>query len=362
MPIKQDDKLYVIIMAGGKGTRFWPLSRSKRPKQLLPIIGRSSLLEQAVERLAPLVGPEQILISTGKAHYPAIHKLLPGVPKDNYIIEPAGRDTAPAIGLSLMVARHRLGKDAVVAILPSDHHISETERFLSTLSRAAKAARKENIIYTLGIKPTFPSTAYGYIIKGKPLTGPRGTCKVKAYIEKPDLGRATELVRGNDALWNAGMFVMRVSVALNAYKKYLPKTYAGLQKIGKALGTPEQKPIIEEVFPKLRRISIDYGIMEKAHNLAVIPGSFGWSDLGGWQALYRAQGGGRGKNVSRGGHVALDSKGCLIESDKLVATVGVDDLVVVETKDAILIIPRKREGEVKAVVELLKKQGLKEYL
>jgi mannose-1-phosphate guanylyltransferase len=357
-------ELYAVIMAGGQGRRFWPRSRRRQPKQLLAIGTREPLLLETVSRLRPLIPAERVLICCGRELAPEVRKLLPEVPEKNLVLEPTGRDTAPAIGLALQHLRRRVGereRRTLVAVLPADHYIRKPGRFRAVLARAARAADRRGLILTIGIVPDFPSPAYGYIRPGEPVPGEKGVRRVRRFVEKPD-PRAAKKYLQQGYLWNAGMFLFRLDTMTAAFRRHLPEAAAGLDRIGAAIGGPGEARVLARLFPRLPRISIDYGIMEKADNVAVVAGDFGWRDVGGWDALYRLLGGEGIKNISRGPAQLVNSAGCYVESEKLVALVGVENLVVIETPDAILVLKRDRETDLKKLTDLLDASGRREVL
>jgi mannose-1-phosphate guanylyltransferase len=351
-------------MAGGAGRRFWPLSRRNKPKQLLAIGTGEPLVWETVDRLLPMLTHDRIFISCGRDIARSIPEVLPGIAKKNLIIEPVGRDTAPCVGLALERLCRLEGADperSVVAVLPADHYIGLPGKFRKTLERAALAALGSGMIMTIGIVPDRPSSAYGYIQPGAEISGEKGVFRVRRFVEKPDQRTARGYV-SRGYLWNAGMFVFRLDVMRKAFREHLPKTAAGLCEIGEALGSRKQKSVIERVFPGLEKISLDYGIMEKVKNAAVVPGEFDWCDVGGWDALYRLMGGDGVKNIARGPVELVNSEGCYVEGKKLLALVGVRDLVVVETEDAILVLGKDAEAELKKLTDLLEKKGRKDLL
>jgi mannose-1-phosphate guanylyltransferase len=361
---RQDFILAAVIMAGGKGTRFWPKSRKDLPKQLLNIGTKKPLIVDTVERLEPLIPRERIFISTSEDLSGKIRKILPGISRSNYILEPVGRDTAACVGLATAVLSRKFGpgaKSKVMAVLPADHCISEPARFRKTLLKATKIAARYEVFVTIGIKPSGPSTAYGYIQPGKNLAGERGALWVKRFREKPKVHLAKRLIN-QGCFWNAGMFIFQPEVGLAAFDRYLPGMAAGLRRIQAAAGTRMEKKLIKKLFPEFEKTSVDYGIMEKADNVAVVPGEFGWSDVGGWEALYRLLGGDGERNVSQGSFIQVDSRGVYSDASRLVAAVGVEDLVIVESDDAILVLRMDQEGEVKTLINLLERRGLKEFL
>lgn len=356
--------LFAVIMAGGKGRRFWPKGRAHRPKQLLPIGSGEPLVRETVKRLLPAIPAERVFISCGKDLAPDIAAVLPEVPWDNFIVEPVGRDTAPCVGLSVEHVLRRspeASEDSVIAILPADHCIKKPGKFRTALKQAAAVAHRGEKIVTIGILPGRPSSAYGYIQPGKELAGGGKARALKKFVEKPGEKTARRYLE-KGYLWNAGMFVFRIDVMRRAYAEHLPGMHAGLTKIGDAMNGPSREKVLEMAFPKLQKISLDYGIMEKVDNAAVVPGDFGWTDVGGWDALYRLLGGDGEKSVTRGEVELVDSKGCYAEGEKTIALVGVEGLVVVETDDAILVLKREREEEIKQLTDRLERSGRDDLL
>lgn len=351
--------LWALILAGGKGRRFWPKSRECLPKQLLAIGCDQPMVRETVRRLLPLIPPERILVSAGEELGQELKKLLPEIPTQNFLLEPIGRDTAAAIGLALARFRANSGADPtreILAVLPADHVINHPSRFRRTLVKAGEAAQR-GLIVTIGIPPDRPSPAYGYLQPGAELPGLKGVRRVKRFVEKPDVKTAAKyLARGY--LWNAGMFIFRRDVMETAYQRFLPEMTAGLHRIARAFQTSRPGPPIRREFLRFPKISIDYAVMEKAENVAVVPGDFGWCDVGGWEACYRLEGGDGQKNVIKGPGEFLDSRGCYVESQKFTALVGVDDLVVIETADALLILRRDQEAALKKLTERLEKKRL----
>jgi len=356
--------MFAVIMAGGRGTRFWPRSREKMPKHLLDIQSEKSLIRETVDRIRPLVSPERTLIVTGRSHAVELIRLLPEIPSENIIIEPVGRNTAPCIGLAALHIQKRAG-DAVMLVLPSDHRIAAEAQFRHVLEAAAVAAASQEALLTIGIEPTGPATGYGYLEAGELVStdGDLQIRRVKSIREKPDLATAGEFLEKGGFLWNSGMFIWKASTILSEIARFLPDVYQGLTEIQPVLGGEGEDAVIERVYPSLPSVSIDYGVMEKAKNVLVLPGDFGWSDLGSWDALWEESPKDEDGNVVRGRFIGIDSGDSLVYSpEKLVALVGVRDIFVVETKDALLICRRERSQDVRRVVEKLEKEGLAEYL
>lgn len=362
-------KVYAVIMAGGAGTRFWPASRSLRPKQLLPLAGGSDepLLAATVRRLAPLVTEDRVVVVTGEHLAEATAKAVPGVPRSQILCEPAPRNTAPCIAWAT-AAIARLDPDAVVAVLPSDHFITDEAEFRRVLERALKTAESGRVT-TVGIVPTRPETGYGYIEVGEPIDGaaaPTGAKSVVRFVEKPDRARAEQFLAGGKHLWNAGMFFFRASDMAQLVERHLPELAAGVAKIDEASRSDKAAEVLKAVFPTLPSVSIDHGVMEKAAGLAVVPGEFGWNDVGSWQSAWELGEPDAAGNALSAGALAIDARNNLVRTlgngKKVVALVGVNDLVVVETEDALLVIPRDRAQDVRLVVEALKASGRTDLL
>lgn len=359
--------VYAVIMAGGAGTRFWPASRSLRPKQLLALAGAAgesaeeSLLAATVRRLAPLVTPDRVVVVTGAHLGEATQSALPLVPTAQILKEPAARNTAPCIAWANATIA-RLDPDAVVMVLPSDHVIGDEAAFRRVLATAVETA-KTGRVTTVGIVPTRPETGYGYIEVGEPLASNETARHVARFVEKPDQLRARAFVAEGPTkyLWNAGMFFFRVRDMQRLLEEHLPSVAVGVAKMG------ADELTVKEIFPTLESVSIDVGVMERASDLAVVPGDFGWNDVGSWQsawelATHDEAGNGLGPN-----DIAIDAKNNLVRAigagrKKTIALVGVDDLVVVETEDAVLVIPRDRAQDVRLIVDELKRRGRSDLL
>lgn len=344
--------VYVVVMAGGSGTRFWPASRMSRPKQLLALGGGTeSLLAATVARVSELVPPERTLIVTARVLADATRAELPFVPQENLLFEPAPRNTAPCIGWATRTILAR-DPDALVAVLPSDQHVADNAGLRATMRAALEVASVRELA-TIGIKPTRPDTGFGYIELGGAITdGAKGAHDVSRFVEKPDLARAKEYVASGKYLWNSGMFFFRARAMDEAIRTHLPELARGLLEM-------ERMTDVERVFPTLPSISIDYGVVERipAGRVGVVPGDFGWSDVGSWESAWELAAKDTAGNAMPEGAIAVDARNNLVQSSKQVALVGVDDLVVVETKDAILVLPRSRAQDVRAVVDALKARG-----
>ncbi|OGP99096.1 MAG: hypothetical protein A2Z51_01005 [Deltaproteobacteria bacterium RBG_19FT_COMBO_52_11] len=363
--------VYVAIMAGGGGTRFWPWSREKRPKQMLPIFSRRSMIRETVERIHPLAPPDNTFIITTRSQAEEIQGEVPAIPKSNILVEPVGRNTAPCLCLAALNIQ-KLNPEAVMVVLPADHYIANRKGFLQTLRAAAVFAAQHDFLLTLGLRPTAPETGYGYIQKGEFFGQIKGTnvFRTQSFREKPTRQKARSYLRQGNFLWNSGMFIWKVGVFLQAAEKFLPQLYEEMLTIKKTIGTRREKRVLEKVYARCQPISVDYGIMEKAQNVAMIEGQFHWDDVGSWSALWNIRSKDQKGNAyvlekpnGRGKILAVDSSGCLIRAEKkLIAVLGMKDTVVVEGGDALLVCPRERSQEVRGILEELKKKGWKEYL
>lgn len=358
--------MYAVIMAGGKGTRFWPKSREKMPKHLLDIGEEGTIIQETVNRIAPLIPPENILIVTGLTHAEELMRQLPGIPRENILIEPMGRNTAPCIGLAALYIQRR-APDDVMVVLPADHLIKEPARFRHMISIAAEIARNGDNLVTIGIKPTGPETGYGYLEQGSLKTTIKGEkiYEVRSIREKPALNQAKAFLKKGRFYWNSGMFIWRAEVILQAIDKWLPDLSKGLLEIKSAIATNTEQDVIHRVYAALTPISIDYGVMERAENTLLIKGDFDWSDVGSWDALWEISDKddlGNAANIKEN-FIGLDCRNSLIHSPrKLVAMVGVEDLIVVETDDALLVCKRGCSQDVKKIVEILEAEGMKNLL
>ncbi len=344
-------------MAGGQGTRFWPRSRANYPKQFLSMTeDNKSLIQLTVERVLPLVAIEDIYISTNSNYVSIIKEQLPDIPEENILCEPVGRNTAPCIGLGSIAVANKY-EDAVMYVLPSDHLIKYDELFRNVLLDATEIAEDGENLVTIGITPTYPETGYGYVkfIYSSPFK--RGY-KVEQFAEKPDLETAKEYLNEGHYLWNSGMFVWKTSSILSAFNNIMPVLHSGLMEIKTALGTPSEDAIINRIFPDFPSISIDYGIMEKSSNIYTIPGNFGWDDVGSWNAMERTFTPDANDNIISGKILSIDTEHCIIQGDKkLIACVGLEDLVIVDTDDAMLICSKEHTSDIRKVIEKLKESG-----
>jgi len=359
-----DSSQYFVIMAGGRGTRFWPRSRTKRPKQLLDIVGSKSILEQTIDRLLPLTDWEHIFVVTEISQVVPVRELLPNLPETRLIVEPLGRNTAPCIGLAALILE-RIDPAATMAVLPADHYISQIPAFQETLLAAFQTARAGDYLVTLGIRPTFPETGYGYLEKGKKVLKINGqeVWEVKAFHEKPDRPKAEAMLKTGRFFWNSGMFIWTVSAILKQMARLTPAMYGELTKLKKFFEAPGWEEALRAGYEAMENVSIDYAVMEKADQVLMLAGDFGWNDVGSWDAVYQLEPKDERGNCLEGPVLVLDSQGCLVHSpQKAVGLIGMKDLVVVDTPDALLICPRDRAQEVKKIVEMLEAQGKLELL
>jgi mannose-1-phosphate guanylyltransferase len=345
---------YAVIMAGGTGTRLWPLSRQDHPKQALALVGDQTMFQIAVERIRPVFPLERILVITRREHARLLMEQVPELPADNFIQEPEGRGTAPAIGL-VAVHLQRRDRDAVMAILTADHFISDAEQFCKVLAAAETLAEEGNLV-TLGIRPSSASTGFGYIQHGDAMEERDGfqVHAVRRFTEKPAAEMAEKMVASGGYSWNSGMFICQVERMLAEFERQMPDLYTRLVEIQSRQGTPEYLPILEANWPLIVKQTIDYGVMEKADRVVVIPVDIGWTDVGSWGSLFDILPANENENVLVGNHLDVDTQRTLVFGRKrLVATLGVRDLIIVDTEDALLICSREREQEVKILVEKL---------
>jgi len=361
---------HAVILAGGRGTRFWPRSRTRTPKQLLNIVGAETMLQQTVARLKPLIPAERIWTVTNAEQAAAVRKQLPAAARKRALIEPMGVNTAAAIGLAAIHVRHAVRGDSLMAVLPADHHIEQPQKFLDIVNAALDVARETGRMVVLGIPPTRPETGFGYIERtGEPI-GTNGfpVFAVRRFTEKPELKLAQEYVASGNYHWNAGMFFWRVSTFLENLKSFLPKTHDALERLAEFIGTRNYERKLRAIYPKLENISVDYAVLEPATRaqgprVFVIPADVGWSDIGSWAAVYQLLAKKNGENVLAGQGHTLDAEGNFLWSpSKFIAAIGVRDLVVVETLDALLICPRDRAQDVGKIVKWLEEQKLRKLL
>lgn len=356
---------YAMIMAGGGGTRLWPKSRANTPKQLLALVEDASMFRVSVERLAPLFPPERIYVVAGETMAEALRAECPSIPEQNFIVEPYGKDNGPAAALGLTVIRQR-DPQATVAYLASDHHISNREGFINALAAAHDLAQRDHIV-TLGISPSFPSTGFGYIRRGASLGQVRGIAAYESlgFTEKPDLDTAVAFLHSGEYSWNSGMFIWRADRALGEFARQRPEMAALFDALAPAVDTPAYHDAVIRTWDAVERISIDFAVMEGAQNVAVLPVDIGWSDIGSWGALFDVvalDDHGNGVKGQVPTNIMIDTENTLVYADKLVVTVGVSNLVVVDTEDALLVCHKDRTQDVKRIVAELKANQLEKYL
>lgn len=357
-----EDHYYAVIMAGGGGTRLWPLSRKTKPKQMLSLFDERTLFQTSVQRLQGLFPPEKIFVVTVNEQADKLRSQTPEIPRENFILEPNPRGTASVVGLAAIVIE-RLDPKAVMAVLTADHFIKDEVRFRKLLVDAYKVATSDALV-TLGIEPTFPATGFGYIQCGEPLEQfvEQQAYKVLRFKEKPDENQAKAMLETKDHVWNSGMFVWRVDTILAEFSRQMPALYQSLEKIKAALGTSASKQVLFAEWKNLKSETIDYGIMENAKQVAVIPAAgLGWSDVGSWDSLFDVLSGDENGNIVMGGeHLALDTSNSLVyvnQEHRLIVTIGVNDLVLVDTGDVLLVCHKEQAQRVRQVVDHLKQQG-----
>jgi mannose-1-phosphate guanylyltransferase len=356
--------MYAIVMAGGAGTRLWPLSRRGTPKQLLALTGETSLLQQTVARLGSLLQPQDVYVITGQAHVRATQDQLPQLPADNVLGEPLARSTAVAAGLAAVLARRE--SDEVALVLPADHFVADTDAFVAALRQAAAAAERGYLV-TLGVVPTHPATGYGYIKAAAPLHASATTALVERFVEKPDAGAAASFLEDGGYLWNAGIFVWRTYVYRQALERFQPQLASALDGIAGVHRTPGWMSRVRDILEAVPAIAIDTGIAEPAAaegRMAVVPLEAGWSDIGSWSALLEALSTATGADlVASGRHLDRGSHRVLVHGgDRLVVTVGLTDVIIVDTPDALLVCHRDRAEEIKPVLDEIARTAGERYL
>ncbi|MDE6019418.1 MAG: NTP transferase domain-containing protein [Ruminococcus sp.] len=350
-------RITAVIMAGGKGERFWPKSRTRLPKQFLSLTSdKETMIQKTVERLKGVAEPEDIFIVTNKIYEKLAHEQLPQIPAENIISEPCGRNTAPCIALAAAVIEKKYGGEQIMLVLPSDHLIRYEEMYTDTLRQAIAVAESGQRLVTIGITPTYPETGYGYIQFERDTTlGMRGVYQVSRFVEKPDIDTARGYLASGKYLWNSGMFVWKTSTILMNMNKLMPEVYSGVVEIADKFGTDEFAVALSDGYEKLPSESVDFGIMEKAEEIYTIPGSFGWDDVGNWLAVERINSTNDLGNYVEGDVITIGTKHCTICGGKrLIAAVGVENTIVVDTDDAILICDKNHTQDVKKVIENLK--------
>lgn len=353
---------YSVIMAGGGGTRFWPLSRQSTPKQVLNISGNDVMINETIKRCESIIPFENSFIVTNQIQEKLIKEvLLEYVPHENILVEPAARNTAPCIIYAALKLMKKYG-DGVMCVFPSDHYITNGNEFTRILEKAVILAEKTDRLITIGIKPSFPSTGYGYINFNKQPYGEE-VYEVLEFVEKPNFEKAKQYVASGNYLWNSGMFVWKTSVIIENFKRFLPRIYERIEKFVEFIGTDKEKEVLEQIYPRLQNISIDYGIMERSNDVLVIPGDFGWNDVGSWDALGAIFPPDDNGNIVRADFIGIDTKDCIVYgTGRLIATVGIENMIVVNTDDALLVCPKDKAQDVKKIVDRLKEEKREEYL
>lgn len=360
------DNYYALILAGGGGTRLWPLSRRDRPKQLLQLIDDRSMFQLSVDRLAPLFPPERIYIVTGAGYVEPMREQTPQIPAGNFIVEPSGRDSAPAAALGAAVI-HQRDPQAVIAQLAVDHHIGKPQTFLDLLRTAGEMAGRGYIV-TLGIAPSYPATGFGYIRQGEAIAAVNGfTCyHTRGFTEKPDEATAQGFIASGEYSWNSGMFIWTAARAMAEFQSQQPAMYDLLTRIAASVDTSRFDDQLREIWPQMPKISIDYAVMENAAKMAVIPADVAWNDVGSWEALFEVHPADESGNLSRGAgddrRVLVDTQNTLAVSGRMVVTIGVEDLIIVDTDDVLLVCHRERSQEIREIVNRLRDTGRDEYL
>jgi mannose-1-phosphate guanylyltransferase len=353
--------MYILIMAGGVGSRLWPRSRAAKPKQFLPLLSGQTMLQETIERVRPLAPDDHILIATGRDYLELTAEQLPQVPRENIIGEPSGKGSAPCIGLGAL-AILRTDPDAVMVVLSSDHQIQKVEAFREAL-KAAEQLAQAGYLVTLGIQPTEPHTGYGYIHRKASLGQFNGfeAYDVERFVEKPDRATAEQYLATGEYSWNAGIFIWRADAIVSAFERHLPRLQQQLNEIAEA-GGPSDQAAFGATWEAIQNVTIDYGIMERAERVAVIPVDIGWSDVGDWNTLTEIAD--ADANLVQAQHVGLTTTNTLIysDSDRLIATIGLEDFLIVDTSDALLIAPRDRAQDVKKLVDELKRRGRTDVL
>lgn len=357
---------YAMIMAGGGGKRLWPMSRQDSPKQMLALVDDDSMFKVSVDRLDPLFPPENVYVVTGKQYVEGLRADAPEIPEENFIVEPYGKDSGPAAALGLTVIQKR-DPNAIIAILTADHHIADKDRFRRVLRAAHDIAREEDFIVTLGISPSYPATGFGYIQRGNHLGEANGFNYYNSlgFKEKPRADLAMEYLRSGHYSWNSGMFIWSARLAMHEFERQHPAMYALLQKLSDAVDQPHYSQVLDDVWENIARISLDYAVMENAEKMCVIPIDIGWSDIGSWEALYDILDADKQGNVFRGKateRINLDTQETLVFSDRFVVTIGIRDIVIVDTDDALLVCHKDRTQEVKDAVKSMQNNDQHDYL
>ena len=354
--------IYSVIMAGGIGSRFWPQSREAHPKQFINVLGKETLLQKTVARIAPITPPERTLVVTHKRYADLTREQLPTIPEECILGEPISRNTAPCIAYAAIKLR-AIDPDAIMVVLPADHLVKDEARFIEILQKAIVAAERPGALVTIGIQPSYPATGYGYIQYATSDNKDADTHRVRTFAEKPNEATAERFLDSGDFLWNSGIFVWRADALLSNMQTHLRSTWTAFNNAAQHIGTEQEATAIRKAYHKSTRISIDFGVMERASNVYVVPGNFGWSDIGDWRAVYDLSDKNRHGNVLRGNVIVHDSSRSLVHAGKrLVAVVGVHDVVIVDTDDALLVCHNRSTQQVKNVVDYLHAHQHKDFV
>jgi mannose-1-phosphate guanylyltransferase len=354
---------FATILAGGGGTRFWPLSRQEMPKQLLNISGNDIMLNDTIERFKGIIPQENTVIVTNRSQAVLLESIMhSSVLKGNILIEPVAKNTAASI-LFAALSIDKLHRESLMVVLPSDHYITDEDQFRLTLDEACTVAMETDKIVTIGIKPTFPSTGYGYIsYDDAPIaTNPVAVYEVAEFVEKPNFQRAQAYLSSGHYLWNSGIFIWKTSVIIENFKRYLPRLYKTMLLLREHLGTEEEEDMINKIYPTLQNISIDYGILERCDEVVVLSGNFGWNDIGSWDALGAIFPPDESGNIVKANYIGIDTRNSIIYGNRLITTIGIDGLIIADTEDALLICPKNKAHCVKEMVDMLKEKGMTQY-
>jgi len=356
--------MYCVVMAGGSGTRFWPKSRENRSKQFLHMFGKGSLIQSTMKRFEKIVGVDHIYIVAKSKQESFIHQQIKKVPADNIIFEPVGKNTAACIGLAAVYISQK-EPEAVMIVSPADHLVKKENQFRKVIQAAAQLAKENDALVTIGVKPTRPSTGYGYIqINGEKRTIHQvDTFRIKTFAEKPNFETAQRFLESGDFYWNSGIFVFKSSVILKAIEEFLPDLFDTLTEIKQSMGQDDFSDVLDRAYHQIRSISIDYGVMEQAKNVFMVKGEFEWNDLGSWDQVYKLSPQDDKGNTALGNIILVDTKNSYISADSgVVAILGMEDVVVVRDGDAVLVCKRNRSEDVRNIVDRLKREKLKAYL
>jgi mannose-1-phosphate guanylyltransferase len=353
---------FAVIMAGGGGTRFWPLSRQNKPKQLLNISGNDIMINDTILRYENVISIENTIIVTNKSQVSFLEDiLLEQIPRNNILKEPIAKNTAACILYAALYLQKKYD-DCVMTVLPSDHYITNVSSFRAVLEKACQLAEQADNLVTIGIKPSFPSTGYGYINLNKNILQ-NEAYEVNEFVEKPSFEKAKQYLSSGDYLWNSGMFLWKTSKIIDCFQRYLPRLYKNMMQVYGDIGTEREQKAIADIYPNLQNISIDYGILERSDDVIVIPGDFGWNDVGSWDALGGIFSPDDDGNIVKAKHIGFETKNSIIFGNgRLIATIGVDNLIIAETSDALLVCPKDKAQDVKNIVDMLKEKGMSDYV